>query len=113
MSRCRVVNIRSLPHNRAEWPPDHVYVGRPSPWGNANVLQNPFSAEERADVIARYEVWVRTSTEVRARWVREHIKNLRGKTLVCYCAPKPCHGDVLARLAEAPGAGGQATDEQG
>jgi hypothetical protein len=27
------------------------------------------------------------------------LHELRGKDLVCWCAPKPCHGDVLLRLA--------------
>ncbi|MGW7548702.1 DUF4326 domain-containing protein [Streptomyces sp. NPDC054770] len=25
-----------------------------------------------------------------------------GKTLACWCAPEPCHADVLAELAELP-----------
>ncbi|QXV62920.1 hypothetical protein CVV72_10730 [Amycolatopsis sp. TNS106] len=29
------------------------------------------------------------------------LPELCGKTLGCYCAPKPCHGDVLKRYAEA------------
>ena len=31
------------------------------------------------------------------------LGELRGKRLACYCAPLPCHGDVLAALADAPG----------
>jgi hypothetical protein len=27
------------------------------------------------------------------------VLELRGKDLVCWCAPKPCHGVVLLRLA--------------
>jgi Domain of unknown function (DUF4326) len=27
------------------------------------------------------------------------LPELRGKTLVCWCAPLPCHGDVLVELA--------------
>lgn len=27
---------------------------------------------------------------------REHVNDLRGKTLGCYCHPKPCHGHVIA-----------------
>ncbi len=30
---------------------------------------------------------------------RASIKALHGKTLACWCAPKPCHGDVLAKIA--------------
>jgi Domain of unknown function (DUF4326) len=29
------------------------------------------------------------------------LGELRGKVLGCWCSPKPCHGDVLARLANA------------
>jgi len=28
------------------------------------------------------------------------VHTLRGMRLGCYCAPLPCHGDVLARLAD-------------
>lgn len=27
------------------------------------------------------------------------LPELAGKTLGCWCAPRPCHGDVLVRLA--------------
>jgi hypothetical protein len=27
------------------------------------------------------------------------LPELRGKTLACWCTPKPCHADVLSRLA--------------
>jgi hypothetical protein len=27
------------------------------------------------------------------------LHDLRGLDLVCWCAPLPCHGDVLLRLA--------------
>jgi hypothetical protein len=30
---------------------------------------------------------------------REQVKQLYGKTLVCWCAPNPCHGHILARYA--------------
>lgn len=29
------------------------------------------------------------------------LDELRGKDLVCFCAPRPCHGDLLLRLANA------------
>lgn len=31
---------------------------------------------------------------------REEVRRLAGKTLVCFCKPGPCHGDVLASLAD-------------
>jgi hypothetical protein len=29
------------------------------------------------------------------------LPELRGKDLICWCAPKPCHADVLLDLANA------------
>ena len=30
------------------------------------------------------------------------LPELKGKRLICWCAPLRCHGDVLHRLANAP-----------
>ena len=48
----------------------------------------------RDDVIARYEAWLLEQPELAAA-----LPELAGKTLGCWCAPRACHGDVLARLA--------------
>lgn len=78
---------------RAERPPlDAVYVGRPSPFGN------PFERERgetREHVIARFETWLLSQPALVERVRRE----LRGRHLVCWCAPKRCHADVLLRIA--------------
>jgi hypothetical protein len=47
-------------------------------------------------VIERYRAWLRDRPWLISRARQE----LKGKRLGCYCAPKPCHGDVLARVAE-------------
>lgn len=26
---------------------------------------------------------------------RDRVEELKGKTMACFCAPKPCHGDVM------------------
>ena len=31
-------------------------------------------------------------------------RELRGKRLLCWCHPKACHADVLARMADSPDA---------
>jgi len=80
--RCTVVNIRNTK-------PD-VYIGRGSKWGNPFVMKNS-SQEERTRVCAEYEAWFHTTGLV------HDLRELRGKTLGCYCAPKQCHGDFLAR----------------
>jgi hypothetical protein len=72
-----------------------VYVGRPSKWGNPFKLPHPATPEARARVIDRYEKWVVPRIE---RGDLD-IEELRGKDLMCWCAPEPCHADVLLRLA--------------
>ncbi|MFA5404550.1 MAG: DUF4326 domain-containing protein [Ignavibacteria bacterium] len=73
-------------------PKDAVYIGRGSKWGN------PFKIGidgDRDEVIAKYEKWF---IEDPSR-VNEAKIELRGKNLVCYCAPQKCHGDFLLKLA--------------
>lgn len=75
-------------HSKRE--PYDVYIGRPSKWGN------PFSVEEytRDGAVAAYAEWIKTQPDLLAA-----LPELRGKVLGCWCAPKRCHGDVLAELA--------------
>ena len=68
-----------------------VYIGRPSKWGNPFVIGRDGT---RAEVIAKYEAWIKTQPRLMAS-----LHELRGKTLGCWCKPHACHGDVLARLA--------------
>ena len=68
-----------------------VYIGRPGKWGNPFQIGRDGTREQ---VIARYERWIATQPELLAA-----LPELAGKTLGCWCAPKVCHGDVLARLA--------------
>ena len=87
--------------------PYDVYVGRPGPWGN------PFSHKpsmvglwrvvDRGVAISAFREWVLTSDTAEAQWIRDHVHELRGKTLGCWCAPKACHGEVLARMADESG----------
>lgn len=68
-----------------------VYVGRPSRWGN------PWSTPEdgpRTEVIERYARWLLTQPDLLAA-----LPELAGHHLVCWCAPLPCHADVLLFLS--------------
>lgn len=69
-----------------------IYIGRPSVYGNPFVIGRDGS---RAEVIAQYEEWLLKQPELVALIKVE----LRGRNLKCYCAPQPCHGDVLLRIA--------------
>ncbi len=66
-----------------------IYIGRPSKWGN------PFAIGKdgnRIEVIEKYRNWIKDNSEL-----MNSIQELRGKILGCWCAPKPCHGDVFNR----------------
>ena len=69
-----------------------VYIGRPSFWGNPFEIGKDGTREE---VIEMYENYVRNNAKM-----MKMVKHLKGKTLGCWCHPKPCHGDVLLKLAE-------------
>lgn len=76
-------------------PSDAVYVGRPSKWGNPFVIGPDGS---RADVCRKYENYLTNSPKLMAQ-----LPELKGKDLVCWCAPELCHGDILLRLANSGG----------
>lgn len=82
---------------------NEVYIGRGSRWGNQwshrPDTKASFLVETRERAVEQYRRWL--WTEVRAeRITLSDLASLRGKTLVCYCAPLLCHGDVLARAAD-------------
>jgi len=71
-----------------------VYIGRPSIWGN------PFRIGkdgDKADRIRKYRDWIMSQPELVARAKKE----LRGRTIACWCKPEACHGDILAEIADA------------
>lgn len=79
---------------------DGVYIGRGSPWGN------PFRIGvhgNRKEVIQMYREWLdglRSAPDGERHPPKSEIrKQLQGKRLLCYCAPKLCHGTVLALIA--------------
>jgi len=76
-------------------PPDTVYVGRPSVFGNPFVGDGPIHHEKMTglfrDHINRPENFA-LKMNFRAE--------LKGKNLACWCPlDKPCHADVLLELA--------------
>ncbi len=76
-------------------PKDAVYVGRPSPWGN------PYSHME--GTLAKFKVASRdeaVDAYERDPGAKKRLqKALRGKDLVCWCAPQRCHADMLLKYA--------------
>lgn len=68
-------------------------IDRRSPWGN------PFEMPDDGDrktVIENYaDHYLPYKPSLLSR-----LETLRGKVLGCWCAPEPCHGDVLKREAQ-------------
>lgn len=82
-----------LNKRRGRIPPGAVYIGRPGRWGNPFVIGRDGT---RQQVIAKYREYLLCSERLMAA-----LPELRGKDLVCWCAPEACHGDVLVQLANA------------
>src|SRR5262245_44186671 len=78
-----VLNLRDLPKTVT----NGVYIGRGTKWGNPFVIGKD---GDRPTVIAKYK---------RALWQNKallaEVAELRGKKLLCFCAPQACHGHVL------------------
>lgn len=75
-------------------PEGAICVTRPGKWGN------PFSTAEKFDLWLRgldYKMFY----QERRKWIVEHLKDLRGHDLACWCevGRSSCHADVLLELA--------------
>jgi len=69
-----------------------VYIGRPGLWGNPFIIGEDGSREEVIDKYRQYLLGNRA--------LMDSLHMLKGKTLGCWCAPLPCHGDVLVEMIE-------------
>lgn len=68
-------------------------IDRRSPWGNPFELPGDGT---RAEVIANYEQYYLPYKPS----LLDRLHTLKGKALGCWCAPEPCHGDVLKNGAD-------------
>jgi hypothetical protein len=85
-----VVNLKKEPYD--------VYVGRGSKWGNPYSHREgtlaKFTVNNRREAIKKYEEYLLSNEDL----LRD-LTELKGKVLGCFCKPKSCHGDVLAKYA--------------
>ena len=84
MKKTVVVNINNESYD--------IFIGRPSIWGNPYKIGKDGT---RNEVIEKYYHYIKSSN-----YLMSKIHRLRGRTLGCYCKPKPCHGDVLVKILE-------------
>ncbi|KKN16938.1 hypothetical protein LCGC14_0970960 [marine sediment metagenome] len=93
-----------LNKRRDKIPPEAIYVGRPSKWGNPYKIGDkiPSTFKElrpltRIDCVVIHSLWILGGPGEGDRL--KDIGELRGKDLVCWCSPLPCHADILLELA--------------
>lgn len=87
MDRPRIYNAR------VDYVPrEAVLVDRTTVYGNFAGQALP-----RGAAIASFRDWLTSDEGAEMReWVR---RTLKGKDLVCWCSPKPCHAEVLLEIA--------------
>ena len=79
-----------------------IYIGRPS------ILGNPFTVKDHGHgtAIALFRKWLwkhmqsDTPQHQELQRLAELHKQKQDITLVCWCKPKPCHGDVVKAAIE-------------
>lgn len=75
-----------------------VYIGRAG-MGMGGYFGNPFTSGTRSEKLKKFEEYLIQRIENDKKF-RENVKKLHGKTLGCFCKPKPCHGDILLKYAK-------------
>ena len=85
-------DIFSMRCGKDTYPCWAVRIDRRTKWGNPFEIGKDGTREE---VVAKYEAWLLSKPDLMLAAKLE----LAGKDLVCWCAPLPCHGDVLLRVA--------------
>lgn len=95
-------------------PPDAVYVGRPTRFGNPFTVADARAddpelseTEARARCASLFELWLTAEIRLtnpdlatRRAEILDRLGELAGRDLACWCPPGlPCHADVLIEIA--------------
>lgn len=80
-------------------PENYVYIGRNMNMGGWRLPKskwaNPYSVKQygRDQVLVMYRDHILQSPDL-----LKSLSELEGKILACWCAPEPCHGDILREM---------------
>uniref|UniRef100_A0A7R9ZSY3 DUF4326 domain-containing protein n=1 Tax=Craspedostauros australis TaxID=1486917 RepID=A0A7R9ZSY3_9STRA len=88
-----------------------IYIGRGSRFQQGSPLGNPFKMKveaDRDDVVDKYQCWLAEEMLDEDGAARSEILRIaelvmtsqRPIHLVCWCAPKRCHGDIIKQFVE-------------
>ena len=95
--------------------PDHfkIYIGRVTSfnrvaekWNNTNnfsALGNPFSGDEAIEKYKKHfikEVAIQGQFRNKIAILYTMVKEDKEVCLICFCKPKPCHGDIIKEFIE-------------
>ena len=92
-----IINLHLIDSKKWLKEPGNIYIGRKNAhisffkWGNPFKINAKIS---RIKAISLFENYLQTNKEL-----LDTISELKGKKLGCWCAPLPCHGEILHRLA--------------
>lgn len=101
-----VINIKDAPQG---WETDPLYTfigrrkrGKPgkSVWGNPFRLIKPYTMGDRFESIEFYANRIRIRRREDRTYDDRLQTQIKDHILVCFCAPLPCHGNILADLAD-------------
>lgn len=106
----KVKYIRPQYKNLKDWIKDsnNVYIGRSGVVfidkkrypQIQSIFANPYIIGKdgtREEVIRKYEIYIRNRIKKESFYKQELLK-LKDKNLGCWCAPEPCHGNILLKL---------------
>lgn len=114
---CKVKHIRPKYDNLKIWMEDenNVYVGRSGVVfiktnedkkerypKKSSVFSNPFKIGrdgDRNDVLDKYREYIVEKLDKESS-LKDELLRLKGKNLGCWCAPEPCHANILLELIE-------------
>jgi hypothetical protein len=104
----QVVNIKYRKEGEV-WVFDTIRIDRITPWGNPFIIGINGDRDTVCDLYERWlKEWELNGREIKYnigireysnKWVIEHIEELKGKNLACWCSPLRCHGETLVALA--------------
>ena len=114
---CKVKYIRPEYDNLKIWMEDsnNVYVGRAGVVfikkedgekerfpKRSSIFANPFkigSDGSRDEVLEKYRIYITKKLD-NNNSLQEELLKLEGKNLGCWCAPEPCHANILLELID-------------
>lgn len=87
MTKTTVINIKTDTRDHKFY----QYIGRGTVFGNPFYIGKNGTREE---VIEKYKLWFQL--QLQDAFFKAQVLKLKGKVLGCYCAPKACHGHIIA-----------------